>query len=174
MKRFEIKAFSREEAEAKAAEMGLTVVRNVTQSWKNAGSPVTDKSFKEFAVESLQKNHLANAEGVGLMVIVAAGSADTRERPYKYTNNVVEGKKSIERVYEIRRKDNGQVLTTAAKKADAEKAAKAMMADVKADLECVIVYHVTEGKDLAFTLNYTPAASTKEGSYIVFGNERQF
>lgn len=174
MKRFEIKAFSREEAEAKAAEMGLTVVRNVTQSWKNAGSPITDKSFKEFAVESLQKNHLANAEGVGLMVIVAAGSADTRERPYTYINNVVEGKKNFERAYEVRRKDNGQVLASAAKKADAEKAAKAMMADVKADLECVIVYHVTEGKDLAFTLKYTPSTSTKEGSYIVFGNERQF
>ena len=174
MKRFEINAFSMEEAKAKAAEMGLTVVRNVTQSWKNANSPVTDKSFKEFAVDSLQKNHLANAEGVGLMVVVNSGSADTRERPYKFTNNVVEGKKNIERVYEIRRKDNGTVLATASMKADAEKKAKALMADVKTDLECVIVYHVTEGKDLAFTLNYTPSTSTKEGTYIVFGNERQF
>lgn len=174
MKRFEINAYSLEEAKAKAAELGLTVVRNVTQSWKNAGSPITDKSFKEFAVDSLAKNHLANAEGVGLLVIVANGSADTRERPYKFTNNVVEGKKAIERVYEIRRKDTGAVVGTAAMKADAEKKAKALMADVKADLECVIVYHVTEGKDLAFTLEYTPSISTKEGTYIVFGNERQF
>lgn len=174
MKRFEIKAFSLEEAKVKAAEMGMTVVRNVTQSWKNAGSPVTDKSFKEFAVDSLQKNHLTNAEGVGLLVIVSAGSADTRERPYKYTNNVVEGKKNIERVYEIRVKNDGSVIGTATKKSDAEKLAKKLMSEVKTDLECVIVYHVTEGKDLAFTLDYTPSTSTKEGTYVVFGNERQF
>jgi len=174
MKRFEINAYSLEEAKAKAAEMGLTVVRNVTQSWKNAGSPITDKSFKEFAVDSLAKNHLSNAEGVGLVVVVAGGSADTRERPYKYTNNVVEGKKNIERVYEIRRKDTGAVVGTDTKKSDAEKKAKKLMAEVKTDLECVIVYHVTEGKDLAFTLEYTPSTNTKEGTYIVFGNERQF
>lgn len=174
MKRFEINAYSLDEAKAIAAEMGLTVVRNVTMSWKNAGAPVTDKSFREFAVDSLTKNHLANAEGVGLIVVVSGGSADTRERPYKYTNNVVEGKKNIERVYEIRRKDTGAVLATATKKADAEKAAKKLMSDVKTDLECVIVYHVTEGKDLAFTLEYTPSTNTKQGSYIVFGNERQF
>lgn len=174
MKRFEIKAYSFEEAKAKAAEMGLTVVRNVTVSWKNAGSPISDKSFKEFAVDSLAKNHLSNAEGVGLAVIVSAGSADTRERPYKFTNNVVEGRKSVERVYEIRRKDTGAVVGSAAMKADAEKLAKKLMSDLRTDLECIIVYHVTEGKDLAFSLEYTPSTNTKEGTYVVFGNERQF
>jgi uncharacterized surface protein with fasciclin (FAS1) repeats len=174
MKRFEINAYSLEEAKAKAAEMGLVVVRNVTMSWKNAGSPVTDKAFKEFAVEALDKNHLTNANGVGLMVVVAAGSADTRERPYKYTNNVVEGKKNIERVYEIRRKADDVVVGVAAKKADAEKLAKKLMAEEKTDLECTIVYHVTEGKDLAFTLEYVPSVNTKAGSYIVFGNVSEF
>ena len=174
MKRFEINAFSKEEAKAKAADLGMTVVREVTQSWKNAGSPVTDKSFKEFATNTLAKNHLANAEGVGLMVVVSNGSADTRERPYKYTNNVVDGKKKVERVYEIRRKDNGTVVGTEKTQSAAEKKAKKLMSEVKADLECIIVYHVTEGKDLAFTLTYTPSTSTKEGMYIVFGNERQF
>jgi hypothetical protein len=174
MKRFEINAFSLEEAKAKAAEMGLTVVRNVTQSWKNAGSPITDKSFKEFAVDALAKNHLSNAEGVGLVVVAASGSADSRQRPYKYTNNVVEGKKNVQRVYEVRRKDTGAVVASKTTKSDAEKAAKALMADLRTDLECVIVYHVTEGKDLAFTLEYTPSTNTKEGTYVVFGNERQF
>ena len=174
MKRFEINAYSAEEAKTKAQELGLTVVRNVTMSWKNAGSPVTDKSFKEFAVDALAKNHLNNAEGVGLMVIVSAGSADTRERPYKFTNNVVEGKKNVKRVYEVRRKDDGSVVATADTKSQAEKAAKALMTDVKTDLECVIVYHVLEGKELAFTCEYTPSVSTKLGTYVVFGNERQF
>ena len=46
MKKFEIKAYSLEEAKEKAAEMGLTVVRNVTQSWKNAKSPIADKDLR--------------------------------------------------------------------------------------------------------------------------------
>lgn len=174
MKRFEINAFSLEEAKAKAAEMGLTVVRNVTMSWKNAGSPTTDRMFKEFAVDSLQKNHLTNAEGVGLMVVIASGSADTRQRPYKYKNNVVEGRKNLERAYEIRRKDTGEVVASKDNKSDAEKAAKKLIADLHTDLECIIVYHVKDGKELAFTLDYVPSVNAKEGTYIVFGNERQF
>jgi hypothetical protein len=41
-------------------------------------------------------------------------------------------------------------------------------------MECNIVYHVKDGKDLAFTLQYVPSANTKLGTYIVFGNERSF
>lgn len=174
MKRFEINAYSLEDAKTQAAELGLTVVRNVTQSWKNAGSPATDKTFHDFAEAMLEKNHLTVAEGVGLLVVTSPGSADTRERPYKYTNNVVEGRKQTEKVYEVRRKDTGALIASAAKKDQAEKAAKAAMSDVKADMECTIVYRVKDGKELAFTLDYVPSASAKLGTYIVFGNERQF
>lgn len=172
MKKFEIKAYSLDEAKDQAAEMGITVVRNVTQSWKNAKSPISDKDFKVFAVETLEKNHLTSAEGVGLVVCMIPGSKDTRERPYKFVNNVTEGKKKVERVFEIRRKDNDELIATASSKADAEDTAKAAMTTVKADMYCKIVYHVTEGKDLAFELNYTPSVNATLGTYVVFGNER--
>lgn len=174
MKRFEIKAFSLEEAKTKAADLGMTVVRNVTMSWKNAGSPMSDKNFKTFAVDVMQKNHLDKTEGVGLVVVADAGSADTRQRPYKYTNNVVEGRKDIERVFKIRRIDTGEVIGTASKKSDAEKLAKKLIAEVRTDLDCKIEYDVKDDKGLAFTLDYVPSSNTKEGTYFVFGNERQF
>ena len=89
MKKFTIDAFSLEDAKAQAAEMGLTVVRNVTPSWKKIGSPATSsKAFHDFAESVMKVNRLADAEGVGLIVVEESGSADTRERPYKYTNNV--------------------------------------------------------------------------------------
>lgn len=172
MKKFEIKAYSLEEAKEKAVEMGITVVRNVTQSWKNADSPVTDKDFKIFAVDMLEKTHLASAEGVGLIVCMFPGSADTRQRPYKFKNVVTDGKRKVERVYEVRRKDNNELIATANNKADAETAAKEAMTSVKTDMYCEIVYRVKEGKALAFEVDYTPSVSTTLGTYIVFGNER--
>lgn len=172
MKKFEIKAYSLEEAKAKAAEMGITVVRNVTQSWKNTESPIADKDFKVFALDMMEKQHLTSAEGVGLIVCMIPGSKDTRERPYKFINNVTEGKKQVERVFEVRRKDTDALIATASTKADAEDAAKAAMSSVKTDLYCEIVYRVKEGKALAFELDYTPSVNATLGTYVVFGNER--
>lgn len=172
MKKFEIKAFSLEEAKEKAIEMGITVVRNVTQSWKNVNSPISDKDFKLFAVDMMEKNRLSSVEGVGLIICVIPGSKDTRERPYKFINNVTEGPKQIERVFEIRRKDNDTLIATAKKKADAEDIAKAAMNTVKTDLYCEIVYRVKENKALAFELEYTPSINSNLGTYIVFGNEK--
>lgn len=172
MKKFEIKAYSLEEAKEKAVEMGLTVVRNVTQSWKNAKSPIADKDFKIFAVDMLEKNRLSEAEGIGMIVCMIPGSQDTRQRPYTVVNNVVEGKKQVSRVFEVRRKDTNELVATASTKADAEEAAKKAMVSVKTDLYCEIVYRVEEGKALAFEVKYTPSVNAVLGTYIVFGNER--
>ena len=172
MKKFEIKAYSLEEAKEKAVGMGLTVVRNVTQSWKNAKSPISDKEFKIFAVDMFEKHRLTEAEGLGMIVCVVPGSQDTRKRPYEFVNNVVEGKKQVERVFEIRRKDTDELIATAPSKAKAEEAAKEAMVAVKADMYCEIVYRIKEGKALAFELKYAPSTSAVLGTYVVFGNEK--
>ena len=76
MKKFTIDAFSLEDAKAQAAEMGLTVVRNVTPSWKKIGSPATSsKAFHDFAESVMKVNRLADAEGVGLMQLLATYKA---------------------------------------------------------------------------------------------------
>lgn len=174
MKRIEVLAYSLEEAKEKAQEQGIIVTRNVTQSWKNAKNPTSDKDFKAFAVEMLEKNRLSKAEGVGLIVAIEAGSKDTRERPYKFVNHIVEGKRNTKRVIEIRLKADGTLVGEAENKGEAEKLAKKLMADYRQDMYAEIVYRVVEGKDLAFELKYAPSTSAKQGKYIVFGNAKEF
>ena len=174
MKKFEVMAYSLEEAKEKAQKLGIVVTTNVTQSWKSAKCPISDKDFKKFAVDMLLKKHLDKAEGVGLIVAVNAGSKDTRERPYKMVNNVITGKRLTKRVIEIRLSENDQIIGEANNKGEAEKLAKELMAYYRQDMYAEIVYRVQEGKDIAFELKYAPSMSAKEGRYIVFGNERQF
>lgn len=172
MRKIEIVAYSLEEAKEKAAEMGITVVRNVTQSWKNANSPMSDAEFKVFAVEAMEKQRLTDASGVGLIVAVNPGSKDTKKRPYEFVNNVVDGTRNLQRVIEIRLKDTDELVGEASKKDDAARLAKELMVKYRKDMVATIVYRVTEGKDIAFELNYSPSADAKEGKYVVFGNDK--
>ena len=166
MKKFEITAFSLEEAKAKALEMGVTVIKNVTQSFKNE-RPV---DFDLFAEEMLKKNKIENATGVGCIVIIEAGSTDTRERPYEFVNNVVEGPLAKRRIFEVLKKSDGTLVTTGETKGDAIRAAKKLMKNLKEDLICKQVYRVLGAHELAFELKYVPSVNTKEGKYVVFGN----
>lgn len=172
MKKFEIVAYSLEEAKEKAAEMGITVVRNVTQSWKNANCPLNDTDFKVFAVDVMEKNRLTDASGVGLIVAVTPGSKDTKKRPYEFVNNVVEGNRNLQRVIEIRLKETDELVGEASKKDDAARLAKELMKKYRQDMVATIVYRVMEGKDVAFELKYAPSSDAKEGRYVVFGNDK--
>ena len=166
MKKFEINAFGLEEAKAKALEMGISVIRNVTPSFRNE-KPV---DFDLFAEEMLKKNKIDNATGVGCIVVIEAGSADTRERPYELINNVTEGSLTKKRVFEIMKKSDGTLVATGETKGDAIRAAKNAMKNVREDLICKQVYRVVGSHELAFELKYVPSANTKEGKYVVFGN----
>ena len=174
MKKFEVMAYSLEEAKEKAQDMGIIVTTNVTQSWRNAKCPINDKDFKMFAIDMLEKKRLSKAEGVGLIVVVNAGSKDTRKRPYTFVNNVVEGKRVTKKVVELRLKATNELVGEAENKGKAEKLAKELMLEYKQDIVAEIVYRVQDGKDVAFELKYTPSASAEQGRYIVFGNEREF
>jgi hypothetical protein len=46
------------------------------------------------------------------------------------------------------------------------------MVKYRKDMVATIVYRVTEGKDVAFELNYSPSVDAKEGKYVVFGNDK--
>jgi len=166
MKIFEIKAFSLEEAKEKAIKLGITVIKNVTISFNNE-KPV---NFEEFANNILAKKKLDSATGVGCIVVKEAGSADTRERPYEFINNVVQGKLTKKRVFEVLKKSDETIVAQCDSKAKAIRTAKNMMKALKTDLVCKQVYRVVGNKELAFELKYTPSANTKEGTYIVFGN----
>jgi len=170
MRKFIIDAYSLEEAKVKSSELGLTVTTNVTQSWKNQNCPIDDKSFKVFAEEMLTTKRLDKATGVGLIVAINPGSKDTRERPYKFINNVTEGKRGTKRVIEIRTKSDGKLVGEAENKGKAAELAKELMLKYRQDMIATIVYRVTENKDVAFELKYAPSASAVQGRYIAFGN----
>ena len=171
MIRKEFEVFSFDEAVAAAEKEGFHVIKNKTMSWKNAGSPVSDKELKVFAVDQLTKERLTNVPGAGFMIIVKAGSADTRERPYAYENITTDGRIKTERTYEWTRNDTGEVvLSTTGTKDEAIKAAKEIMSEVKADMTLTVVYRVKEGKDVIGRLTYTPSKNTESGRYLFIGN----
>ena len=166
MKKITINAYSFEEAKQKALEVGITVVRNVTPSFKME-NPV---DFDVFAQQMFEKNKLTNATGVGCIVVSEAGSADTRERPYEFINNVTEGQLTKKRVFEIRTVSDDTLVAEAETKVEAARLAKAAMKTAKQDLVCKQVYRVDNDHALAFSLKYVPSSNTKLGTYIVFGN----
>lgn len=175
MIRKEYSVYSYDEAVAAIEAEGYKVIRNKTASWKNAGSPVSDKDFKVFATAQMEKEKLSEVPGVGFVVVVAAGSKDTRERPYTYENVVNEGRMSTERTYEVFRTDNGEVVVSlsgeGATKDAAIKAAKEAMTEVRADMDIRVVYRVKEGKEIVGHLKYTPSANAECGRYVFVGNE---
>lgn len=170
--KFEINAFTLDEAKQKAAEMGLTVVKNVTPSWKNANEPAFGTvDFKKFIVETLEKKRLTNSTGVGVIVTIEPGTADDRQRPYTFNNNVKEGSRVTKRYFEVRLVEDGGLIGRYETKGEAARAAKAVMVDIKKDLYCDIVYRVVDPEmAVAFTVDYTPSTKTKMGKYVVFGN----
>lgn len=171
----EFEVYSYEEAVKAATDLGFSVTRNKTASWKNAGSPIGDAALKNFINDQLAKEKLTNVPGVGFMVVVANGSKDTRERPYTYENVVTDGRMNTERTFEVRRVDNGELVVSlageGATKEAAVKAAKEIMADVKTDLDIEVVYRVKDGKSIVGHLKYTPSVNAQKGRYIFLGNE---
>lgn len=171
----EFEVYSYQEAVEAAEAEGYKVVRNKTASWKSAGSPISDKDLKTFAEEQMNKEKLTGLPGAGFMVVVAAGSKDTRERPYVYENVVTDGRMLTERTYEVRRVDNGELVLSVAgegaTKDAAVKAAKEAMVDVKTDMDIEVVYRVKNGKSVVGHLKYAPSVNAETGRYIFIGNE---
>lgn len=172
MKKIEINAYSVEEAKAIAKEQGINVTQNVTQSWKNSKSPISGKNLEMFCKDILDKKHLGDVAGAGLLLVVAPGSKDTRERPYKFVNKISEGKRKTKRTVEIRLCETDELVGTADNKNLATKLAKELMSQYRQDMYATIVYKVTEGKDEVFALQYVPSINAKQGTYVVFGIEK--
>lgn len=161
-----INAFSYEEAKAKAQEMGLNVIKNVTSSFKK--NP--DEDIKEFANNIFARDKVTNVEGIAYMIVKDPGTPDTKKRPYMIANKVPSGPLTKRRVFEIRTAETDKFVGEADSKAAAIKLAKERMVTFKENLLCRVVYKVDDEHSVAFSVKYTPAIKTKLGTYIVFGN----
>ena len=174
-KRIEVNAYTRNEAIEKVQDT-FFVQRDATTAWKKAGKPSPlDKEFKKFCVDYLGK-HTKNAPGTACMVVYETGTADTRERPYKYNNKVNElGKRKYVTTYILMDKATGDVLAkTTESKAKAVKIAKELYTDkgFRGNIICKYSKEVAEGEPVAFTMDYAPSKNAKEGRYIFFGIEK--
>lgn len=174
-KRVEVKAFTRAEA-VESVKDTFFVQRDATQAWKKAGEPSPlDKEFKEFCADYLAK-HTKNAPGTACSITYKAGSADTRERPYKLNDVVNEkGKRKYKTTYVLKDKETGAtLLTTTENKAKAKELAKKLFTEggYKGTAICTYTKEVVEGEPVAFSIEYAPSKSAKEGQFIFFGIEK--
>lgn len=170
---YEVTASNLDNAKIKALQKGLEVTRNVTKEWKDAGSPLTPKALRDFAIEKYQNYDFEYSLGSAAIIIVEDSIENTRVKPWIYKNNAMPGRRSIFRVFEIRLKSTDDLIGEAHDKKEAIRKAKTLMLHYKEDMYCKIVYRVAEKEmETVFYLNYAPSASTKDGTYIIFGNKK--
>ena len=174
-KRVEVKAYTKSEAVDQVKDV-FFVQRDATQAWRKAGEPSPlDKEFKVFCANHLEK-HTKNAPGTACMITYRAGAADTRERPYKMNDVVNEkGKRKYVTTYLLKDKSTGEELAkTTENKKKAQELAKKLYIDggFRGSIICTYTKEVAEGEPVAFTVDYAPSKSSKEGHYIFFGVEK--
>ena len=171
--KLEVCGFKRAEAIEQAP---FFVQRDATQKYKawkqNLGHAVTDKDIKEFCLDYLAQ-HTKNAPGVGCSITLEAGVADTRERPYKVNDVKNEkGKRKYKTTYQLIDKKSGKIIAeTNETKAKAKELAKKLYTEdgFRGDIICTYTKQVLEGEPVAFEVEYTPAKSAKQGTWLVFG-----
>ena len=175
--------------------------KNATQKWIKSGSPEVDsKAFKVFAAEYL-KSATKDTAGLGAHIVVEAGVADSRERPYKVISKPTEGARKYKSVHSVVPAElttkivketsvneageevvkevvkvtsytvEGPAIASLDTKGDAIDAMKDAIAETKQSY--VIINNKVEitGQDVEAFGIYTPSASTKLGTYIAFGIE---
>ena len=98
MKNFEAQGFSKAKAfETTGIDVELTMLKNATQAWKKAGSPLNTKTIGTFMA-----NYIKDKKAVGAYIVVEAASDDTRLRPYNVINEVTTGKRKATTVYQVK------------------------------------------------------------------------
>lgn len=156
----------------------FTLVKNATQMWKKAGSPLAGQELKTF-VEAYLKKHTKNVPGAGCYIVLDPAVSDSRENPYKILNIPTTQKRKMKKIYELVNVETEQVLGTADSKEEAIALAKKIVTDRKEDLgvgvkhECRIKKVVTDGEATAFTFEYTPSQNAKQGTFLCFGIEAE-
>ena len=175
-KKVEITGVSKEIA-INDANLGFSIAGDATQAYKNwmksRSGAVTDKDIKQFMVDYLQKK-VKGAAGVGYCITIESAVADTRERPWTITDVKNEqGKRKFTKVYRLVDDATGEILgVNHETKASAKQMAKDIIGNgFHGKMTCYISKDVAEGEPIAFRAEYTPSKASKNGRWLVFGNE---
>ena len=192
MKTVEAQGYSKEKAlEATGLDVQLEMLKNATQAWKKAGSPMNTKELNRFMAEYIKKNKL-----VGAYLVIEPSADDTRLRPYSVINETTTGKRKTTTTYQIKEADLkvkystvvneageavevpsvevigvGAVEARADKKDLALRLMKELIEENHKDYVVEIVKEVTEGQRYAGYGQYTPSRSAKLGKFLFFVQE---
>ena len=192
MKTVEAQGYSKEKAlEATGLDVQLEMLKNATQAWKKAGSPMNTKELNRFMAEYIKKNKL-----IGAYLVIEPSADDTRLRPYSVINETTTGKRKTTTTYQIKEADLkvkystvineageavevpsvevigvGAVEARADKKDLALRLMKELIEENHKDYVVEIVKEVTEGQKYAGYGKYTPSRSAKLGKFLFFVQE---
>lgn len=193
MKTVEAQGYSKEKAlEASGLDVDFEMLKNATQAWKKAGSPMNSKVLNTFMADYVKRNKV-----VGAYLVIESASDDTRLRPYNVINEVTEGKRKAKTTYQIKEAElkvkyekvvdsetgeesqkavvsvisAGAVEARADKKDQAFKTMKELIEANKKNYVVEIVKEITEGQKYAGYGLYTPSKSAKQGKFMFFVNE---
>lgn len=98
MKTVEAQGYSKEKAlEASGLDVEFSMLKNATQAWKKAGSPLNTRELNKFMSEYVKKN-----KAVGAYLVIESSADDTRLRPYSVVNETTVGKRKTLTVYQIK------------------------------------------------------------------------
>lgn len=188
----EVQGYSKQKAyEAAELNVDLEMLKNATQAWKKAGSPMNTKELSKF-----MSAYLKDKKALGAYLVIEPSSDDTRLRPYTVINEVTKGKRKATTVYQVKEAvlkvkystvtneegeevkvpevtpvEIGAVEGRADRKDTAFKLMKELIEENKKDYVVEIVKEVTEGQKYAGFGLYTPSKSAKLGKFMFFINE---
>lgn len=201
--KMEVFGASKEEALAQAPfNVGLPGA-DCTQAFRNykkqfVGKPFTDSDMKQFMLEQLAKK-TKNTEGNGCYIVLESAVADSRERPYCFTDyKNTEGTRKYVIVYQLIDDQTGKVIAeTPVKqvqdkdkdgnlltnedgspkmvwqygtKAQAKEIAKELYINgYKGNITCRYTKQVVDGEPIAFKVSYAPSKNARVGRYLCFG-----
>lgn len=167
-----VEGFTKEEA---TKDLNFLIFKDATQAWKKANMPM-EKDLNVFMEEYLQK-HTKNAEGLGCIITLKSGVADTRERPYKFSDVVnKKGKRTYKTGLQLTNKETGEVIHTVfGTKSEAKDYVRHLYIEegFRGDIEAKYVKEVVDGEEFAFEVKYTPSVSATKGKWLCFGIEKE-
>lgn len=169
MKSLEIRAYSLEEAKLKAYELGITVIQDITKSWKKSGSPILNQTLRIFAADELNKRKLFNFENIGIIITISPGIKNSKKNPSTIINYKRIGKCKLQKTIQLKLKSSDTIIGTAYSKTDAINLSKELIKKYKEDIYAKTIYI---SNDIDFDVKYTPSIKSKLGQYIVFYVEK--
>ncbi len=113
----ESQGYSKEKAlVASGLEVELELMKNATQAWKKAGSPINGKILNAF-----MEKYLKEKKCVGAYIQLEAASNDTRMHPYTVINESTNGRRKSSTVYQIKEAEFAvKYITETVEKVDPE------------------------------------------------------